>query len=276
LHHKAAIPTLRNVDRVCFRRRTWELLEVARPGDRASHFVDVFILTLIFLNAAAVVFESVDLLRERYAVWFRSFELFSLVAFTIEYVLRLWSCTTAPQFGSPVAGRLRFVFRPMNVVDFLAFVPFYLPFLHADLRVLRVFRLLRIFRVARLGRYSGSLGSLGQVLQQKKEELLVAALVMLMLVLTASSLMYMVENAAQPEKFPDIPATMWWAVATFTTVGYGDVYPITSAGKLLGSLVSILGIVFALPTEILGAAFVEQRQHQQAEKLCPHCGKNVG
>ena len=137
--------------------------------------------------------------------------------------------------------------------------------------------MMRIFRVAKIGRYSQSLKLMHRVLSQKKEQLISSVFVLLMLLIIASSMMYFVENRVQPEKFSSIPKTMWWAVATLTTVGYGDVYPITNVGKLIASVIAILGIgMFALPTGILGAGFVEEIDRQRRKGVkCPHCGKEI-
>jgi voltage-gated potassium channel len=207
------------------------------------------------------------------------FEVFSVFIFTIEYLLRLWSCVTDKKYSKPILGRFRYSLTPMAVVDLFAILPFYLPFTGLDLRIIRVFRLLRIFRIAKAARYISSLKLLGRVFKSKKEELVITSIVMIILLIIASSLMYYFEYEVQPEKFADIPTTMWWAIATLTTVGYGDVYPITSEGKIIASIVAILGIgLFALPTGILGAGFVQEFQKSKAhsEKLtCPHCGKEI-
>jgi len=162
----------------------------------------------------------------------------------------------------------------MAVVDLLAILPFYLPFLGFDLRVIRVMRLLRILRVAKVGRYYSSLGLIRAVFRDKKEELVLTSFLMAMLLIISASVMYYCENAEQPEAFSSIPASIWWAVATLTTVGYGDIYPVTTVGKACASVIAVLGIgMFALPTGILGAGFVEQIQKKRRPpRKCPHCG----
>jgi voltage-gated potassium channel len=256
------------------RQRTWEIFEVADQGDSISRLVDYFLLTLIFTNVVAVIAGTVDSIAIRFGDFLDWFELFSVVVFTAEYLGRLWSCTVRPKYAHPVTGRLRFALTPMEVIDLLAILPFYLPFLGVDLRFLRVLRLLRIFRVAKLGRYVESIHLFAKVLQKKKEELVLTLGVVVFLLVITASLMYFTEHDAQPESFPNIPATMWWAVATLTTVGYGDVYPITAAGRVLGAVVAILGIgLFALPTAILGSGFLEAIQETRQPKVCPHCGE---
>ena len=172
---------------------------------------------------------------------------------------------------------MRFALTPLAIVDVLAVLPFYLPFLGVDLRALRILRLFRLFRVFKMARYSNAMHLLWRVLVARRAEMLITLFTMAILLLLASTSMYFAETEAQPEAFPHIPAAMWWAVATLTTVGYGDVYPITPLGKVMGSVIAILGIgMFALPTGVLGAGFVEEIQkRKKPRKTCPHCGKAI-
>lgn len=257
--------------------RVWEILDIAKPGDVPSKVFNIFILTLIFLNVVAVVVGTVKPIEDRYERFFHWFEVFSVIVFSIEYIARVWSCVSRPEYSGPVAGRLRFIVKPMSLIDLFAVLPFYLMFVHTDLRFLRALRLFRVFRVAKLGRYSSSIRLFGRVFKNKKEELVITAMMMILLIIMASSFMYFAEHEDQPDKFPDIPSTMWWSVVTLTTVGYGDVYPITALGKILASIISILGIgMFALPTGILAVSFVEEIQMQKSKKaVCPHCGKEI-
>jgi voltage-gated potassium channel len=167
---------------------------------------------------------------------------------------------------------------PLALIDLLAILPFYLPiFVHLDLRIIRILRLFRIFRVFKLARYSESVKILSSVIKRKKEELLIVFFVLFILLIVASSLMYFVENDAQPNVFSSIPMAMWWCIVTLTTVGYGDIYPITVLGRILGGIIALLGIgMFALPTGILASAFAEelQKKHERP-KICPHCGKVI-
>jgi voltage-gated potassium channel len=259
------------------RRRVWEIVDVAERGDRVSRLFDLFILALIFLNVLAVILGTVKEIDKIFAVPLYSFEVFSVAVFTLEYLARLWSCVSLEKYSRPVEGRLRFAVQPLSLIDLLAIVPFYLAFLSFDLRVLRAIRLFRIFRIAKLGRYSTSVRLLGTVVRNSKEELAVTVMVMALLVVLASTLMYFAEHEAQPDKFPDIPMAMWWSIVTLTTVGYGDVYPLTWIGKFFAGVIAVLGIgMFALPTGIIGAKFVEEIQLRKAEKrVCPHCGKAI-
>jgi voltage-gated potassium channel len=258
------------------RKRAWEIVEAAETGDTASRVFDISILSLIVLNVFAVIAGSVPSVEARWSGLLNGFEVLSVVVFTIEYVIRLWSCTVDPRFGSPLGGRVRLAVRAMSIIDLLAILPFYLPFCGLDLRTLRVLRLLRILRVAKIGRYYASLDLIKHVLVSKKEELVLTSALMGLLLVVSSSLLYYCENAVQPEVFSSIPATMWWAVATLTTVGYGDMYPVTLPGKCCASVIAMLGIgMFALPTGIIGAGFVEAIQEKKGKKVCPHCGKQL-
>ena len=261
------------------RKRIFGILE---PGDEDSRYFDPFIMGLIVLNVFAVVLETVDWLYALYSPIFHAFDLFSVAVFTIEYILRIWSCTVDPKFNGPVMGRLRFMITPFALVDLMAVLPFYLPFAFPELRFMRAFRLFRLFRILKLARYSESLQTFVDVLRLKKEELMIMFFAITILLIISSSLVYEAENAAQPEAFSSIPAAMWWGVVTLGTVGYGDMFPVTPMGKLIGSFVVILGIgLFALPTGILASGFAEvlakRKEEKQKERVaCPHCGRYVG
>jgi len=245
---------------VITKRRVYEILEGAREEDRTSRVVNVCLLVLIVLSVLALIVETVEHVGSRHASWFWVFEVFSVAVFTLEYLLRVWSCTEDPERSHPVWGRLRMMARPVMIIDLLAILPFYLPLVMAmDGRALRAFRLLRFFRIFKLGRYSQSLQLVGTVLREKTPELMVILLAVIIMLVITSSLMYFVEHEAQPDAFASIPATMWWGVATLTTVGYGDIYPITPLGKVLGAAIAMMGIgLFALPTGVMAAAFAEE------------------
>lgn len=254
--------------------RIANVLEPTGEPSRAARVVNWLLFGLIAANLVALVLESVESLRAAAPEAFRWFELGSLALFTVEYVLRLWSCTTVPGYEGPIRGRLRFAFTPLALIDLLAILPLVVPAFGIDLRSGRVMRLFRLFRIAKLARYSKSLRLFARVFQQRRAELVTVCLFVGTLLLLASSLMYYVEHDAQPEAFSSIPATFWWAVATLTTVGYGDVYPITEVGKMLAGIICLLGIgMIALPTSILGAAFVKELG--AGPRRCPHCGHEL-
>ena len=242
-----------------WRRRVYEITEVASEDDNASRLFDLTILSLILLNVLALVLSTVDSIYLLAPRFFDQLEVLSVAVFTVEYFLRLWCCVENPRFQGSLRGRLRYMVSFMGLIDLLAVLPFYLPLVVGDYRFLRAVRLFRLFRLFKLVRYSIALASLEKVLRSRKEELIGTLIMLFLMLLFASSLMYFAENRAQPEAFSSIPATMWWGVATLTTVGYGDVYPVTGLGRVLGAIVAILGIgLFALPAGILGASFLEE------------------
>lgn len=256
-------------------RRTWEILDAQRSGDRASRLFDLVLLTLISANVTAVVVGTVPWVAARWGAELAWFELVSVLVFAVEYVLRVWSAAVELKYRG-ITGRLRYAVTPMALVDLIAILPSLLPFVGVDMRFARALRLMRLFRLAKLTRYLRSIRLFAEVAREKREELVLSTFVLFLLLLLSSSLMYFVENAAQPDAFSSIPATMWWAIATLTTVGYGDMYPITPLGRLFGSIVAVMGIgLFALPTAILGTGFVEAiAKEKQPAVTCPECGRH--
>lgn len=238
---------------------------------------DYFIIILIVLNVIAVILQTVQSIYSKLLSLFNLFEIFSVIVFTFEYVLRVWCCTVNTKYKNPLMGRIKFIFSPLALVDLFAFLPFYLPMIIPfDLRFIRAFRLLRIIRVFKFGRYSQAAKLFSRVIRSKKIELITAISIIFILLVISSSVLYYVEHDAQPDKFRSIPEAMWWGVVTLTTVGYGDIYPITTFGKILSSVISLLGIgLFALPTGLLSAGFIEEISKKDADRKCPHCGKTI-
>ena len=260
------------------KKRTFEILETALPGDKASRAFDIFIISLIALNVLAVILETEKAIYSKAPIFFHLFEVISVIIFTIEYLLRIWSCTINENYRQPLFGRVKFALTPLALVDLFAILPFYIPMIiPLDLRFLRAIRLVRLFRLFKLGRYSEALKLFGRVLKAKKEELYITVFIVFLLLIIASSLLYFVEHEAQPNKFSSIPASMWWGVATLTTVGYGDTCPITPMGKFFASIISLLGIgLFALPAGILSSGFVEEIRKKRTKIICPYCGGKIG
>lgn len=241
------------------RARLYHILEAGKTSDRASLIFDLSITTLIIANVVAFSLETVPAIEAVYGRHLEVFNVASVAVFTIEYLVRIWVCTEHGPYRrlSTVRARWRFVRTPMMIVDLLAIAPFYLAFFFAiDLRVLRVFRLLRFFKLAR---YSPALMSLSRVLWLERRALAAALIVMSGALLVSSTLLYFIEREAQPEAFGSVPAAMWWSIATLTTVGYGDVVPITAAGRMIGGLVMLLGLgMFALPIGIIATGFSQE------------------
>lgn len=257
------------------RKSMFHALEPFKARRKSDRSLGVFLTLLISLNLLAVILETVESIYTDYEPYFIFFEVFSVSVFSLEYLLRVW--VSAEDYKKSKWPRLKFIFSPMAIIDLMAVIPFFLPlFFHVDLRSLRALRLFRIVRVFKLGRYSRSLRLLGKVLNDRTPDLVVTTSAGMILVSISASIMYFFEHEAQPEVFSSIPAAMWWAVSTLTTVGYGDVYPITIGGKIFGSFVALLGIgLIAAPAGILGAGLMEEFDSRRRPKeKCPHCGKN--
>ncbi|QDV05907.1 Cyclic nucleotide-gated potassium channel [Planctomycetes bacterium Poly30] len=246
------------------RRRVHFILEVDRFGDRISRLVDKALVALIVLNVLAAILQTDASIYERAPRAFELFELASMVIFGLEYGLRVWSCVEDHAFAGALNGRLRFAVQPMMLLDLVVLVlPFYL-----DLRPLRILRLLR------LGRYSPRLRLFARVIRDKRDELFVGLFVAVVLLVACSTAMYYVEGPEKPG-FQSIPQTMWWGVATLTTVGYGDVYPETGLGKILGAMVALLGVgIFALPAGILASGFSDALSRENAVRADEMRGKS--
>ncbi|MFH1913964.1 MAG: ion transporter [Pseudomonadota bacterium] len=252
------------------------LLEDPEGRDPRARMIRSFLIALILLNIVALILETVREVSLLLGFWLRAFEWLSVGVFTVEYASRLW--VGGAHRASGLAGRLRFALSPLMLVDLLAILPAYLPLLlPANLTFLRALRLMRLMRVLKLGRYSDAIQIFSRVVVRKKEQLIVTGFMVGILLIIASSLMYYLEHEAQPDAFNSIPHSMWWAIVTMTTVGYGDVYPITGVGRMLAAIIALLGIgMFAVPAGILSAGFVEHARDKERKRICPHCGNPLG
>jgi len=235
-------------------------------SDLLVKVVDSILIGLVALNVVAVVLESVEHLSIAHGPVFHAFDLISVAIFSIEYGLRLWTAVEMddPRYRHPVLGRLRWAVSPMAVVDLLSVLPFYLGIVvEMDLRAIRVLRVLRVFK---LGRYSMAMNVMAAVARQEARSIGAVLFVMMVILVLASSLIYLFEHRAQPHVFSDIPTSMWWAVVTLTTLGYGDMVPVTLMGRMLGGLTAILGVgMIALPAGVLASGFSEQMRIRREE-----------
>lgn len=256
---------------VTLQKRIYEALEGPGQAKGEGRVWNLFMFVLIGLNAVAVIAGTVGPISQRFAVQLESFEAFSVAVFAAEYLLRLWAIGASAKYPGKIAGRVRFALTPLALIDLAAILPLLLA-LSTDLRVLRIVRFARLARLMKMARYSSATALVGRVIARTKDALMVAGAALFGLIVIAASLIYYAERDAQPQAFSSIPMAMWWAVATITTVGYGDVYPVTDVGRLIGGFVAVMGIAsFAFPTAILGAGFLaEVEQHH--EKRCPSCG----
>lgn len=251
------------------KKRVAEILEKSVATDHLSRKVDLFLISLIILNVIAIASESVSSIRDSYEAELYAFEMISIAVFTVEFVARLWCASEVldDEGKKLYSSRWSYFLSPMALIDLLAILPYYLSLLIAiDLRILLVVRLLRIFK---LSRYSSAMGMLLNVLKEEAQAFMAALFVLVVLLVLASCGIYLIEHEVQPEAFGSIPAAMWWAMATLTTVGYGDVTPITPLGKIFGGFITIIGVgMVALPAGILASGFSNQfhRARQQYDE----------
>ncbi|MBI5012732.1 MAG: ion transporter [Methylocystis sp.] len=240
------------------RRRVHVVLD-GGSHDRFARVVHRGLIGLVLLSVVSVIFESVPEYSDRYEDIFNVIEYVAVAAFTLEYVLRVWCAPEHALYArrTPTAARLAFIASGWALIDLAAFLPFYLSFyFSADLRVFLMLRLLRFFKFAR---YSPGIRTLLAVIEAERKALLAWLIILFGAVLFFSTAMHIAEHEAQPEKFGTIPAAMWWAIETVTTVGYGEVIPLTLAGKLIASFAMVTGfLLLGLPVGILATAFAEE------------------
>ena len=274
--------------------KTADMLQKDDGDSKASLIVDWAIMVMIFLSVLAIILESFKDLSDRYYGAFRAFEAFTVLFFTVEYILRIW--TADVKYPDSRFPRLKYLFSFMAFMDLLAILPWYLPFISADLRFLRfvrMTRLLRLTRVVKLGRYLSALQSIKRVIRLSASRLVAAVILCLTVMLLSAIIIYTVESPVQPEQFPNVLSSLWWAVMTLTTVGYGDVYPVTSVGRFFAGVISLVGIgIIAITTGIIAAGFTtvmpkeEKEEIEEIEKevegeeefklsYCPYCGKKL-
>jgi voltage-gated potassium channel len=259
------------------------LLHPEIVGDKNwDKVINVFIISLIILNVIAVIVETVEPIHRKYEDFFTYFDWVSVIIFTIEYVLRVWSSNHEEKYKHSFWGRLKYMVSPGALIDLIAIVPSYLhAFIGLDLRVLRMFRLMRLLRLFRLTAYMKSAQMIMDVFKKRKNELALSFILAIFLIIVASCVMYFAEHlypSVEESKFKSIPETIWWSVVTLTTTGYGDMYPLTNLGKAMASMIMLTGVAFfALPAGIITAGFLEEfRKHRtQKTHICPHCGEHI-
>ncbi len=249
------------------RKLVYEWLEPGGQASRWEHVVDFVLVFFILLSVMVVVLQSMPEMHV-YDHSLNEVERWCVYLFTVEYLLRLWTCVENPRYAGALRGRLRYATSAMGMVDLLALAPFYLaPFAASNSVVFRLLRIFRLIRVLKFGRYHASIGLLGRVLRSRREELAISLGLVVTLVIIASTFMYAFEHDAQPKVFSSIPAATWWGVVTMTTVGYGDVYPITTPGKVIAGISVLLGVgLFALPAGILASGFSDEMQRHRAHR----------
>lgn len=244
-------------------RRTLQILDRSQEGDRLSMLCDVFITAIIVLNVMAITLESYALLHEHYGQWFAAFEFFSVVIFSCEYALRLWSSGARYPLNA-WRGRREYALGFHGVVDILAIAPFYLQafFPGVDLRFLRILRLIRLLKISH---YSSALEDLVEAIRSERRSLGATLYILFIALMLSSALMYYAEGETQPEKLSSIPHAMYWSVITLTTVGYGDISPVTTVGKIVSAVTALLGVsTLAILAGILASSFAAQIARRRA------------
>ncbi|TAJ44978.1 ion transporter [Methanofollis fontis] len=245
--------------------RIHDILESPFWKNRTTAAVQITLALVILANSVAVVIFTIPGIQPTTQSVLNAAITFCLLVFAAEYILRLWACTSAPTFRERTAERLRFASGIYQIIDLISILPLCFPiFFPQDFALLRIFRLLSIFKLGRYSRRSASLAQLKRVLLRKREIFSLMIFFLVFVILFSSTVMYGVEHDAQPEKFSSIPAAMWWAMMTVTTVGYGDIYPVTPIGQTIASFVTILGVMLlALPSAILASGFIEEHQRKR-------------
>ncbi len=245
------------------RSRCYHLLDGDNASSTIGHMINGFIITLIIVNVAVVIVESIPEINQQYETQFQWLEVFSVIVFTLEYLIRIWIAPENPRFGTGLKGRLKYIRSPIALVDLIVILPFYLSlFINIDLRYLRLLRLLRLLK---LSHYIRSMDVFVKVLSSELASIASAIFAVLVLVVLAACLMFTLEHQAQPEAFKTVLDAIWWAVVTMTTVGYGDMTPVTPGGKILAILIMLLGVgTVALPAGMLAARFSEELQNRKS------------
>lgn len=258
------------------------LLHPEIVGDKHwDKIINIFIICLIILNVLAVMLETVSRLHEQYYWFFHYFDMVSVIIFTIEYILRVWSSNHEEKYRHSIKGRLLYMVSPGALIDLVAILPFYLSrIITLDLRILRMLRLLRVIRLFRLTAYMQSAHMIVNVFKKRFNELLLSFVLVVFLIVFASCAIYFAEHLDPKNQyyFTSIPATMWWSVVTLTTTGYGDMYPVTVVGKAMAMVVMLSGVAFfALPAGIISAGFLEEFRLIRVRKThrCPNCGEHI-
>lgn len=259
-----------------FKHRIHHMLQGQHLLEPWAVIFNISLASLILLNVFALMMETVNSFYREWETLFFTFEMFSVSLFVTEYLLRLWVADLNPKYQKPLGGRIRYLLSPMALIDLLAFMPSLFLLSGLDLRFLRLLRLFRLVRLLHIPQFNKAMYIIWHAALSKKSELVIAGAIMFVLLILCSSLAYFAEHEAQPQAFSSIPASMWWGIMTMTTVGYGDIYPITTMGKIIASFFAALGIgFFALPSAILASALIEQSRLADKHDTCPHCGKKI-
>jgi len=266
------------------RRRLFHELEPVHR-DAGLSMLNRFIVVVILVSVAFVVVESEPAIHDSNPFLFHAVEIVFGLVFLVEYVARVWVAAEDPRYSDGLRGRLRYAMTPSALLDLLAVTPLFLHIIGAEAYVIRILRVVRVLRLAKLGRFTIATRALSHAVHARRYELMISFGVAVFILVLASTLMYIVEGHTQPEVFGSIPRAMWWAIATLTTVGYGDAVPLTTPGRILGGITAVTGVgLIAMPAGILAAAMSDaihtrraaehkeamERALRQDAKAAPH------
>lgn len=228
--------------------------------------LNLVLIGAIVLSVAVAVVDTEPTVAKPLAGVFAALDVAFLALFGVEYLARLWVAPEDPRYAHPLFGRLRWMLTPAALIDLLALAPALVFAGATPAYLFRLFRLLRILRLAKLGRFSRAWSLMADAVGSRRPELLLTFAAAALAMLTSASLMYLIEGEAQADKFGSIPRALWWAVITMTTIGYGDVFPVTPLGKLVAAFTAVAGVaLIAAPTGILAAAFSDAAQKHRDE-----------
>ena len=242
-----------------FRQQVYALLNPTDHGGQLHHYLDLFIVFWVTVSVLSVILESVAVVEAQFHVQLVVLDCVAVMIFSIEYALRIYSCVEDPRLKGAIIGRVRYVKSPIALIDFFAILPFYLELFLGEMLDLRFLRIFRLSRLLKLTRYTGATGTLFKALRREWPTIAAATFIMMLFVVLTASMGYLFEHDAQPDKFENIPQAIYWAVVTLASVGYGDISPVTPAGRFMTIVMSLAGIgLFAVPAAILTSAFNEQ------------------
>ena len=271
------------------RKRIFEIIQIGNKEDLPSRAFDIGIVIAIVLNIAVLFLDTFDGLSA-YDGIFRVVEIVTILIFCVEYALRIWTADLLyPEEKKKSRAILKFIFSFDGLVDLLTILPF---FFLSGMGAVRFLRVARIFHLFRINTQYESFQVITSVLKEKRNAILYSVFIIVVLILASSLTMYSVEHTAQPEAFKNAFSGIWWSVSTVFTVGYGDIYPVTVLGRVMGVIITFLGVgAVAIPTGILSAGFVEHYSRMQrsveaaeyknssavilADKASPYAGRRV-
>jgi voltage-gated potassium channel len=241
------------------RNKVFNLFDADHKRRFSEKLVNYIISILILLNVISIILDSVSWIQCNYGKYLEGFEHFVVFVFSIEYMIRLWTIVENEKYSGKY-GRLKYIFSPMALIDIISILPYYLDVVF-NFSFIRIIRLIRLIRVFKLERYSKGLRKIIHILREKKDELTTTFCISLFIIIISACFIYLAEKDAQPDKFSSIPESMYWSVVTLTTIGYGDVYPITVIGRLFTCVIALVGIaLIAFPTAIITSGFFEDAQ----------------